>query len=244
MPELFSMENLIALLALTSLEVVLGIDNIVFIAILTGRLPESQRPTARRLGLVLALVARVGLLFAISWTMGLVKPLFELFSHAFSGRDLILLLGGAFLLFKATHEIHGQLEGDGSPEKPSKVAGSYWAVVAQIGVLDMIFSLDSVITAVGMVREIWVMVAAIVIAIAIMIIFAGSVSRFIERHPTMRVLALSFLILVGVMLVAEGLGQHLDRGYIYFAMGFSLMVELVNLKVRARAKARAARAGG
>lgn len=232
MPDLFSVESLIALAALTALEIVLGIDNVVFIAILTGRLPKESQPSARRLGLGFALFSRVALLFAISWTMNLVQPLFSLWEHAVSGRDLILMAGGAFLLFKATHELHGQVEGGGSPEKPRKVAGSYWGVVAQIGVLDIIFSLDSVITAVGMARHVAIMVTAIVIAIIVMIVFAEAVSAFVERHPTMRVLALSFLILVGVMLVAEGMGQHINRGYIYFAMAFSLGVELINLRVR------------
>ncbi len=232
MPDLFSIESLIALAALTALEIVLGIDNVVFIAILTGRLPKEKQPSARRLGLGLAMVSRIALLFAISWTMNLVQPLFSIWEHAVSGRDLILLAGGAFLLFKATHELHGQVEDGGSPEKPSKISSSYWGVIAQIGVLDIIFSLDSVITAVGMARHLAVMVTAIIIAVIIMIVFAGAVSAFVERHPTMRVLALSFLILVGVMLVAEGMGKHIERGYIYFAMAFSLGVELINLKVR------------
>lgn len=239
MPDLFSMESLIALAALCALEIVLGIDNVVFIAILTGRLPKKQQASARRLGLFLAMVSRIALLFVISWSMNLVQPLFRLWEHAVSGRDIILLAGGAFLLFKATHELHGQVEGDGSPERPNKVRGSYWGVVAQIGVLDMIFSIDSVITAVGMARNLTVMVTAIIIAIIIMIVFAGAVSAFVERHPTMRVLALSFLILVGVMLVAEGLGKHIERGYIYFAMAFSLGVELINLRVRKKKKAMA-----
>jgi predicted tellurium resistance membrane protein TerC len=232
MPDLFSVESLIALAALTALEIVLGIDNVVFIAILTGRLPKEQQPNARRLGLGFAMVSRIALLFIISWTMNLVQPLFSLWEHAVSGRDLILLTGGAFLIYKATHELHGQVEGGGSPEKPQKVAGTFWAVVAQIGVLDIIFSLDSVITAVGMARHISIMVTAVIIAIIIMIIFSGAVSAFVEKHPTMRVLALSFLILVGVMLVAEGMGRHIERGYIYFAMAFSLGVELINLRVR------------
>ncbi|KMY68681.1 membrane protein [Desulfocarbo indianensis] len=236
MPELISLESLIALVALTALEIVLGIDNVVFIAILTSRLPKASQASARRLGLGLAMLTRIGLLFAISWTMSLVRPVFSLWEHAVSGRDLILLAGGAFLLFKATHELHGQVEGGGSPEKPQKAPGAYWAVVAQIGLLDIIFSLDSVITAVGMARHIAIMITAVVIAVIIMIVFAGSVSAFIERHPTMRVLALSFLILIGVMLVAEGLGQHINRGYIYFAMAFSMGVELINMRVRNKPK--------
>jgi predicted tellurium resistance membrane protein TerC len=232
MPDLFSVESLIALAALTALEIVLGIDNVVFIAILTGRLPKKHQASARRLGLGFAMASRIGLLFVISWTMRLVQPLFSVLEHAVSGRDLILLAGGAFLLFKATHELHGQVEGGGSPEKPQKAVYSYWGVVAQVSLLDIIFSLDSVITAVGMVKHITIMIVAIVIAVAIMIIFSGAVSAFVEKHPTMRVLALSFLILVGVMLVAEGMGRHIERGYIYFAMAFSLGVELVNLRVR------------
>jgi len=232
MPDLFSLESLIALAALTALEIVLGIDNVVFIAILTGRLPKERQANARRLGLGFAMLSRIALLFAISWTMNLVQPVFSVWEYAVSGRDLILLAGGAFLLFKATHELHGQIEGGGSPEKPRKAAGTFWAVVAQIGVLDIIFSLDSVITAVGMARHISIMITAVIIAIIIMIVFAGAVSAFIERHPTMRVLALSFLLLVGVMLVAEGMGKHIERGYIYFAMAFSLGVELINLRVR------------
>jgi predicted tellurium resistance membrane protein TerC len=238
MAELLTLESLAALAALTALEIVLGIDNIVFIAILTGRLPARRRPLARRLGLGLAMGMRILLLLGISWTMGLVTPLFTLWEHPFSGRDLILLAGGAFLLFKATHEIHAQMEGPAQEHKgPAFRAASFAGVVAQITLLDIIFSLDSVITAVGMVRQVTVMVVAIVIAVVIMIAFVDVVSRFIERHPTMRVLALSFLILVGVMLVAEGLGRHIARGYIYFAMAFSLGVELINLRVRARRQA-------
>jgi len=232
MPDLLSIESLIALAALTALEIVLGIDNVVFIAILTGKLPQAKQASARRLGLLLAMFSRIALLLAISWTMNLVQPLFNLWAHAVSGRDLILFAGGAFLIFKATHELHGQVEGGGSPEKPQKVAATYWAVVAQVGLLDIIFSLDSVITAVGMARHISIMITAIIIAVIIMIVFAGAVSAFIERHPTMRVLALSFLLLVGVMLVAEGMGKHIERGYIYFAMAFSLGVELINLRAR------------
>lgn len=243
MAELLTFEALAALMALTALEIVLGIDNIVFIAIVTGRLPEPRRPAARRLGLLLAMLMRIALLFAISWTMRLVSPLFEILGHAFTGKDLILLGGGLFLLVKATHEIHGQIEGahqDGAGAGPPAAVVSFAGVIAQIGALDVIFSLDSVITAVGMTPHIAIMAAAVVIAVGIMIIFAGAVSRFVERHPTMKVLALSFLILVAVLLVAEGLGKHLDRGYVYFAMAFSLGVELLNLRVR---KSRQAAAG-
>lgn len=240
MGEIFTLEALAALAALTSLEVVLGIDNVVFIAVLAGRLPAARQASARRLGLSLAMLTRIALLFAISWTLSLTAPLFEMFSHTVSWRDLILLGGGLFLIVKATHEIFAQMETP-DPRQPKAKAVSFWGVIAQITLLDMIFSLDSVITAVGMSRQIWVMVVAIVLAVGIMLIFAGVVSRFIERHPSFRVLALAFLLLVGVMLTAEGMGQHIDRGYIYFAMAFSLAVELLNLKIQAK-RARAAQA--
>ncbi|BEQ14055.1 TerC family protein [Desulfoferula mesophila] len=239
MGEFFTLEALAALAALTSLEVVLGIDNVVFIAVLAGRLPAARQAAARRLGLSLAMFTRIALLFAISWTLSLTTPLFEMFSRAVSWRDLILLGGGLFLIVKATHEIFAQMETQ-DPHQPKAKAVSFWGVITQITLLDMIFSLDSVITAVGMTRHIWVMVVAIVLAVVIMLIFAGVVSRFIERHPSFRVLALAFLLLVGVMLTAEGMGQHIDRGYIYFAMAFSLAVELLNLKIQAK-RARAAK---
>jgi len=238
--ELFSWEALAALAALTSLEIVLGIDNVVFIAVLAGRLPAPSQASARRLGLGLAMLTRIALLFAITWTLSLTAPLFKMLGHAVSWRDLILLGGGLFLIIKATHEIFAQMETH-DPRQPKVKAASFWGVITQIALLDMIFSLDSVITAVGMARQIWVMVVAIVLAVAIMLIFAGVVSRFIERHPSFRVLALAFLLLVGVMLTAEGMGQHIDRGYIYFAMAFSLGVELLNLKIQAK-RARAAQA--
>ena len=231
MPELLSLESLIALLALTSLEIVLGVDNIVFIAIITGRLKKEIQPKARRVGLALAMVMRIALLLGISWATRLTAPLFSLAGMDFSGRNLILLIGGLFLLAKATHEIHAQME----PADPADQTGSaptFTSAVIQIGLLDIIFSLDSVITAVGMARHLAIMIAAVVIAVSVMIVFAGPVSRFIERRPTMRVLALAFLILIGVMLVAEGLGQHLDKGYIYFAMAFALFVEMLNTRVR------------
>jgi predicted tellurium resistance membrane protein TerC len=237
--EFFTLEALAALAALTSLEVVLGLDNVVFIAVLAGRLPAARQAAARRLGLSLAMLTRIALLFAISWTLSLTTPLFEMFSRAVSWRDLILLGGGLFLIVKATHEIFAQMETP-DPHQPKAKAVSFWGVITQITLLDMIFSLDSVITAVGMSRHIWVMVVAIVLAVGIMLIFAGVVSRFIERHPSFRVLALAFLLLVGVMLTAEGMGQHIDRGYIYFAMAFSLAVELLNLKIQAK-RARAAK---
>lgn len=233
--DLFSLENLVALLTLTALEVVLGIDNIVFVVVIAGRLPEGIRDTARRLGLGLAMATRILLLLAISWIMRLTTPLFSVFEHAVSGRDLVLLLGGLFLLGKATLEMHGKIEEHASPEEPTKAAGSLVAAVVQIAILDIVFSLDSVITAVGMAQDLRIMVAAIVIAVLIMLFFSGPVGRFVNRHPTVQMLAFAFLLLVGVFLVAEGLGKHIDRGYIYFAMAFSLFVELLNLRIRGKA---------
>ena len=232
-PDVFSLESLAALVTLTALEIVLGIDNIVFIAIMTSRLPADRRAAGRRLGLMLAMVMRILLLLGLTWVMRLTTPLFSLLGQVFAGRDLILLGGGFFLIAKATHEIHGQLEGAGrgGPDEAGTGA-AFWPVVVQIGVIDIIFSLDSVITAVGMARQLWVMILAVVLAVAIMIVFSGAVGRFVGRHPTVRMLALSFLILIGVMLTAEGLGRHIERGYIYFAMAFSLMVEMLNLRLR------------
>lgn len=245
------MEALIALVALTAMEIVLGIDNIVFIAILTGRLPADQRKKAQRLGLGLALVMRVLLLFTLTWILGLTKPLFtftglglpeSLLQYEWFGqvnevsiRDLILLVGGLFLVAKSVHEIHVKIEGHHDAHAVPKKA-SFAGVLTQIAVLDIVFSIDSVITAVGMVRPemLWVMVLAIVLAIGVMLIFAGRVSAFVERHPTLKMLALSFLILIGVMLIAEGVGTHINKGYIYFAMAFALGVEFLNLKIRSR----------
>jgi predicted tellurium resistance membrane protein TerC len=233
--DLFSLENLVALLTLTALEVVLGIDNIVFVVVIAGRLPASVRDTARRLGLGLAMLTRILLLLGISWIMRLTAPLFSVFEHAVSGRDLVLLLGGLFLIGKATLEMHGKIEEHASPEEPTRTAGSLLAAVAQIALLDIVFSLDSVITAVGMAQDVRIMVAAIVVAVAVMLFFSGPVGRFVNRHPTVQMLAFAFLLLVGVFLVAEGLGRHIDRGYIYFAMAFSLFVELLNLRIRSKA---------
>ena len=230
MTELFSAENLIALLTLTGLEIVLGIDNIVFIAILTGKLPPEQRSKGRKLGLFLAMGMRILLLLGISWVMGLTRPLFEIFGHAFSGRDLILLVGGLFLIAKATYEIHDKLEGATQAET-NAAAKSFVSVIIQIMFLDIIFSLDSVITAVGMAQHVPIMITAVVIAVGVMILFAGAVSKFIEKHPTFKILALSFLLLIGVMLTVEGVGQHINKGYIYFAMAFSLFVEVLNIKL-------------
>jgi predicted tellurium resistance membrane protein TerC len=223
----------IGLLTLTALEIVLGIDNIVFISILAGKLPAGSRERARRWGLALALLMRVALLLSLSWIMRLTAPLFALAGFEITGRALILIMGGLFLIAKSTREIHARLEGEGrSPRVPA--APSFASVLLQIALLDVVFSLDSVITAVGMVDQIGVMIAAVMIAIGIMMIFAGTVSHFIERHPTLKMLALSFLILIGVNLIGEGLGFHIPKGYTYFAMGFSLAVELLNIQLRNR----------
>jgi predicted tellurium resistance membrane protein TerC len=223
----------IALVTLTLLEVVLGIDNVVFISILAGKLPAEQRDKARRLGLSLALITRILLLLGISWVAGLTRPLFEIFHHPVSGRDLILLIGGLFLIAKSTHEIHHKLEGEeGSASR--RVAPSFSSVIVQILLLDIVFSLDSVITAVGMVDEVLIMIAAVIIALGFMLAFSGYISNFVERHPTFKMLALSFLILIGVALVAEGFHQKIPKGYIYFSMAFSAGVELLNMKLRKR----------
>ncbi|MGQ0815333.1 MAG: TerC family protein [Gemmatimonadota bacterium] len=224
----------IAFGTLTLLEIVLGIDNVIFISILAGKLPPEQRDRARVIGLSLAMLMRVALLLVISWVVRLTEPLFAVAAHDVSGRDLILLGGGLFLLGKSTFEIHDHLEGEHG-EKSARVAASFASVITQILLLDIIFSLDSVITAVGMVDQIAVMIAAVVVAVAFMLFFSGTISRFVEKHPTLKMLALSFLILIGVTLIAEGLGQHISKGYIYFAMAFSVMVEILNIKVRARA---------
>jgi predicted tellurium resistance membrane protein TerC len=230
--ELFTVENLIALCTLTLLEVVLGIDNIVFLSILTGKLESSERGRARRLGLFLAMFMRIGLLLGLSFVMKLTQPIFSLLEHGVSGRDLILLGGGLFLIAKATHEIHAKLEGPAQRASSKKGAASFGAVIVQIVLIDIIFSLDSVITAVGMAQHLAVMIAAVVLAVGAMMVFAGAVGEFVERHPTIKMLALAFLILIGVMLVAEGMGKHVEKGYIYFAMAFALLVELINLRVR------------
>jgi len=246
--ELLTVDNLVALATLTGLEIVLGIDNVVFIAILAGKLPEALQSRARRIGLALAMFMRILLLLAIGWVMGLTEPLFSIpmfwtslagDAHGISGRDLILLVGGLFLIGKATHEIHDKLEGPEQVEGP-KAGAAFGTVVAQIVLIDIVFSLDSVITAVGMVaasaEEKWIgitiMITAVVISIAIMMAFAGKIGDFIGRHPTMKMLALSFLILIGVVLVAEGLHAHVSKGYVYFAMAFSLLVEILNMRLR------------
>ncbi len=226
----------IALITLTTLEIVLGIDNLVFISILAGKLPQHEQKRARRMGLAAAMVMRVLLLLSLAWIIRLTAPLFAVFGHAISGRDLILIGGGLFLIAKGTHEIHDKLEG-GEGRADARVRAAFWSVIVQIMLLDVVFSLDSVITAVGMVRRIWVMVAAVMIAVLIMMAALESISRFIQRHPTIKMLALSFLLLVGFTLIAEGLGQHIPKGYIYFAMGFSIFVEALNIRIRARAPA-------
>lgn len=221
----------IAFLTLSLLELVLGIDNIIFISILSGRLPEKDQPRARFIGLSLALVMRVILLFSLSWVMSLTAPLFTVFGNAISGRDLILVIGGLFLLFKSTHEIHSALEG-GDGESSRKVYSGFSAVIIQITLLDIVFSLDSVITAVGMVNNIWVMIAAVVVSIIAMMLFASSIGGFVQRHPTIKMLALSFLLMIGFSLIVEGLEYHIPKGYIYFAMAFSVMVEFLNIRLR------------
>jgi predicted tellurium resistance membrane protein TerC len=234
--DLFSVQSFVSLATLAALEIVLGIDNIVFIAILSGRLPHHQQGTARRLGISAAVVTRILLLLSITWVMSLTKPFMQVAGVGISGKQLILLLGGLFLIAKATHEIHNKLEGGEHGSGAAKAVATMAGVVAQIMLIDMVFSLDSVITAVGMAQHVEVMITAIVLAALVMMVFAGPVSDFVHRHPTMKMLALAFLILIGVMLVAESLGQHIDRGYIYFAMAFSLLVELLNLRARAKAQ--------
>ncbi len=226
----------ISLLTLTALEVVLGIDNIIFISILAGKLPEAQQDKARKVGLMLAMVTRILLLMSISWLLGLTKPLFELpiLHHPISGKDIILLVGGLFLIGKSVFEIHEKLEGEDGHATASLGKVTFQSVVIQILLLDIVFSLDSVITAVGMAEHLWVMIVAVVIAVGIMLLAAKSISDFVNRHPTLKMLALSFLILIGVMLVGESLGHHIPKGYIYFAMAFSFGVEMLNLRLRAK----------
>ncbi|MEX2261267.1 MAG: TerC family protein [Bryobacteraceae bacterium] len=231
---IYSAEGWIALVTLTVLEIVLGVDNIVFISILASKLPgEQQQKRARIIGLSVAMLSRIALLFSLTWVMRLTEPLFTVFEQEISGRDLILILGGLFLLAKATREIHDNLEGEGShPEQ--RAAVSFMSVILQIFLLDIVFSLDSVITAIGMANDVSVMVVAVVIAVGFMMVSAGTISDFVNRHPTVKVLALSFLLLIGVSLMAEGLDQHIPKGYIYFAMAFSVFVEVLNLKGGAR----------
>jgi predicted tellurium resistance membrane protein TerC len=227
----------VALATLAALEIVLGVDNIIFISILVGRLPEAQRARARTMGLLLAAGTRIGLLLSIAWVMSLTDPWFTILDRDFSGRDVILLAGGLFLLWKSVHEIHGSLEGDqDEASTASAAATSFFGVISQIAVIDIVFSLDSVITAVGLVDEVEIMIIAILLAVGVMLFAAGMVSRFVESHPTIKMLALSFLVLIGVALVAEGWGFHIPKGYIYFSMAFAIGVEMLNLRVRKKAK--------
>jgi predicted tellurium resistance membrane protein TerC len=232
MDQLLTLDGLSALLTLSLMEIVLGIDNVVFIAILTGKLPPIRQTAARQMGLVLALVIRIGLLFAISWMMRLTRPLFDVFGQPFSGRDLILLGGGLFLIVKATWEIYDKVEAEHHEDRTGGGRASFVGVLIQILILDIVFSLDSVITAVGMAEHLSIMVTAMVIAMLVMLVSARAVGGFVERHPSVKILALSFLLLIGVMLVADGMGQHVRKGYIYVAMAFSLFVELLNMRYR------------
>jgi predicted tellurium resistance membrane protein TerC len=225
----------IAFLTLCALEIVLGIDNIVFISILTNRLPVEQQQSARRLGLGLALVMRLGLVFSIAWIMRLTAPLFSVMNQEISGRDLILILGGLFLIYKSVKEIHNKVEDASSEEAPKKL--SYASVIGQIIIVDLVFSLDSVITAIGMVEHIEVMIAAIIVSVAVMLISAEPISRFVNRHPAVKVLALAFLVMIGTALIAEGLDFHFPKGYIYFAMAFGVVVEMINIRISSRNKA-------
>lgn len=221
----------VALVTLTALELVLGIDNVVFISILAGKLPVEKQKKARTIGLALALITRILLLLSLSWVIKLTAPLFVMLGNEISGRDLILIGGGLFLLGKSTHEIHGSLEGE-EGQASARLKRSFAAVIVQILLLDIIFSLDSVITAVGMVENVQIMIAAVVISVIVMIAFAGTLSRFVDKHPTVKMLALSFLLLIGMTLVAEGFDRHIPKGYVYFAMAFSLFVEMLNMKLR------------
>lgn len=226
-------ETLVALATLTFLEIVLGVDNIIFISILASRLPASRQLSARRLGLLLAMGTRLLLLLSLSWIIKLTAPIVTLWEHELSGRDLILILGGLFLLFKSTHEIHARVEGT-DESAATRRAVSFVSVLIQIALLDIVFSLDSVITAVGMVDDLWVMIVAVVVSVLIMMVAAGPISDFVNRHPTVKILALSFLLLIGLSLLLEGFDQHIPKGYIYFAMGFALFVEIINQRVRVK----------
>ncbi len=237
MHALLTADGWIALVTLTAMEIVLGIDNVVFLVILAGRLPAGQQEIARRVGLTLALGIRIGLLLAISWIMGLTAPLFSVLGKTISGRDLILFGGGLFLIGKATWEIYDKIEVEHGEAEAGQARGTFLLVLIQILVLDIVFSLDSVITAVGMANEVWIMVIAMVLAMLVMLVSAGAVGGFVNRHPSVKILALAFLLLIGVMLVAEGMGTHVDKGYIYFAMAFSLFVEMLNLRFRKKGRA-------
>ena len=227
-------QSWIALITLVALELVLGVDNVIFISILSGKLPETQREKARRTGIGLAVISRILLLLSISWVIGLKEPLFQISKFDISGRDVILILGGLFLIFKATHEIHSKLEGQ-EGHASAKVKATFTSVILQVMLLDVVFSLDSVITAVGMVDELVIMIIAVVLAAGVMVWAAGPLSNFVEHHPTIKMLALSFLLLIGFTLIVEGLHQHIPKGYIYFAMGFSVFVEMLNLRMQKKA---------
>jgi predicted tellurium resistance membrane protein TerC len=229
-------ETWIAFLTLVALELVLGVDNVIFISILAGKLPQNEQKRARTTGIMLAVVTRVLLLLSLSWIIGLTAPLFTVVGFEISGRDLVLIAGGLFLLWKSVHEIHQRLEGE-EGQASTKVRAAFWSVIFQIMLLDIVFSLDSVITAVGMVDELAIMIAAVVIAAVVMVFTATPLSNFVERHPTIKMLALSFLLLIGFTLVVEGLHRHIPKGYIYFAMGFSVLVEMLNLRLRKTAPA-------
>ena len=229
---IYSPESWMALVTLTVLEIVLGIDNIVFISILVSTLPASKQTRARNLGLGLAMITRILLLLSLTWIMRLTSPLFEIAGHGFSGRDLILLFGGVFLLWKSVHEVHQRLEGESATARKTREFSLLWQVLVQIALLDIVFSLDSVITAVGMANQLSIMILAIVLAVGFMMFASGSVSAFVDRHPTVKMLALSFLLLIGVTLIADGIGQHISKGYVYFAMAFAVFVEMLNLRSR------------
>ncbi len=232
---LSSPEAWIAFATLTALELVLGIDNIIFISILVDKLPEAQRNLARRIGLFMAMFMRVALLLVLSWIIGLVKPMFVIFGQEISGRDLILILGGLFLVWKSTNEIHGSLEGE-EGDKSSAVRATFASVIMQIMIIDLVFSLDSIITAVGMVDDVRIMIAAVLVSVALMMVFARPIGEFVSRHPSIKMLALSFLVVVGVVLIAEGFDHKVPKGYVYFAMAFSLGVEMLNIRMRKRSK--------
>jgi predicted tellurium resistance membrane protein TerC len=235
MEGLLTADAIIALITLTVLEVVLGVDNVIFISILAGKLPADQQDRARKVGLMAAMLMRIALLFSLAWIVRLTEPIVTILGRGISGRDLILLGGGLFLLAKATREIHEKLEGE-EGEMTARVAPTFAAVIGQIMLLDIVFSLDSVITAVGMADQLWVMVLAVMIAVGIMLMSAASISHFVNEHPTVKVLALSFLLLIGASLIAEGLGTHIPKGYIYFAMAFSVFVEMINLRAAKKRK--------
>lgn len=233
------MDIAIALVTLIALEIVLGIDNIIFISILSSKLPAEKQKSARLTGLVLAMGMRILLLFSISLIMKLTEPFFSIWGNEISGRDIILLVGGLFLIAKSTFEIHEKLEGDEGTESTGKKKVSFGSIIVQIMLLDIVFSLDSVITAIGMASELWVMVTAVVVSVVFMMFTSGAVSDFVHKHPTIKILALSFLLLIGVMLVAEGLDQHIPKGYVYFAMAFSVFVEMINIRVHAKRTSKA-----